>query len=310
MVNTNEELISQIEEEFILAYQKASVLGLFRAKDIGHIGIKKWIHMKLDDIPDAALSAAGFNPQEAKLNAQNLANYVYTSAEKIVVSESDWAAYQAYGLDEDAIIMIGSKVAQMASRYLFRGTDADGNNPITQYNFITDAGTGDGTIERPLIQSQATSGGWSTFINKANDLSLLESQLVAKGYNLQSTVVFYPEIAHKPMTVRGSATNDVSAVDYLLQDGILAVVPIPDEYMYTLAGADPTAALFDLIAVDLAQIDIGYTRTERAQTVLPYGGVRTTAIEGEVWFCPYIKPRPWTDGKIYKGVSRITAIAP
>jgi len=322
MVLTNEELIMQIEEEFILAFQDESILGYFPGVPIGDIGVEKWIHMKLDDIPDAALTMAGFNPQNAKLNAQKMSNWVYTASEDIVVPEKTWAQFQARGMDTDAVAMIGSKVSKTASYYLWRGKGPQGNQPMPQYNFINDKGAtgvvdgvsaGDGTLSRPSIMTSATNGVWSTWANKSTDLSQLTAQLVNQGYNLGSTVVFYPRVAHQRMTMRGSTTIEVSASEYLLRDGVMSVDPMPNEYMYTAAGALPTSALFDLYAVDLSQIDIGYTRQEQVRTVLPYGRVRSTAIEGECWFAPYIKPRPIKIGgtaDIVKGVSRITAIAP
>jgi len=322
MVLTNEELITLIEDEFILAFQDESILGYFPGVPIGDIGVEKWIHMKLDDIPDAALTVAGFNPQNAKLNAQKMENWVYTASEDIVVPEKTWKQFQDRGMDADAVAMIGSKVSKAASYYLWRGKGPQGNQPMPQYNFISDKGAtgvvdgvsaGDGTLSRPSIMTGATNGVWSTWANKSTDLSQLTAQLVNQGYNLGSTVVFYPRVAHQRMTMRGSTTIEVSASEYLLRDGVMSVDPMPNEYMYTAAGALPTAAAFDLYAVDLSQIDIGYTRQEQVRTVLPYGRVRSTAIEGECWFAPYIKPRPIKIGgtaDIVKGVSRITAIAP
>ena len=323
---TNEELILQIEEEFILAFQDDSILGYFPGKDIGSIGVEKWIHMKLDDIPDAALTAAGFNPQNAKLNAQKMENWVYTSGEDIVVPEKTWAQFQAQGMDADAISMIGSKVAKAASYYLWRGKGPQGNQPMPQYNFINDLGAtgildgvsaGDGTLSRPSIMQADTSGVWSTWANKSSDLGKLTAQLVNQGYNLATTMVFYPRVAHQRMTMRGSTTIEVSAKEYLMADGVMGVEPMPNEYMWTYNGGAaqeaPTDILFDLYAIDLGQIEIGYTRQEQVRTVPPYGTVRSTAIEGEVWFCPYLKPRPIEIGgtaSIVKGVSRIVDIAP
>jgi len=317
MVNTNEQLITQIEEAGIVAYQDASILGYFPAKPIGHIGIENWIHKKLDDIPEAALTAAGFNPSDAAINPQTVSFAVFTVSEKIKIVEKDWEAFQNWGLDEDAITMLGKKIGIMASLYLMIGQDeaaASGSTPITQYNFIRDAGSANGTLARPnMAGDTATAGVWSTYANKSTDLSLLEAQLVQRGYNLASTVIFYPQCAHKPMTLRGNAAKDLSARDYLLEDGLLDVISIPNQYCYTKANALPTAALFDLIAIDLSQIDIGYTREERVRTILAHHDVRDTIVEGEVWFCPWIVPRPMLSGitpSVFKGVSRISAIQP
>ena len=310
-MNTNEQLISVIEETGIAAYQDASILGLFEGIPIGDVGVTQWFHKSFNDIPDAALTLAGFNPQEAKLEAEMFSNKVVTASEKLVISQTAWAQYQKVGMDVEGIRMLAAKVGRTASYALWRGEDIEGDQPFLQYNYINEAGTGNGALNRPLINTSATSGAWSTFSNKAADLSSLESQLVSKGYNLASTIVFYPQIAHKPMTQRGSATNEISAKAYLETDGVMAVLPMPDSYMYTLAGDNPTAALFDLYAIDMSQIKIGYTMEETTNVIPPFGDVRSTAVESEVWFAPKITPRPWAaDGKIYKGVSRITAIAP
>ena len=310
-MNTNEQLISIIEEAGIAAYQDASVLGLFEGKDIGDIGVEKWFHKNFNDIPDAALTLAGFNPQEAKLEAELFSNDVLTASEKLVITEKDWEQYKKWGMDVNGIQMLAAKVGKTASLYLWQGKDVEGDQPSLQYNYLFEAGSGDGALNRPLINTSAASGNWSTFSDKAADLSTLEGQLVSKGYNLQSTIVFYPQIAHKPMTLRGSATNEISAMQYLLDDGIFAVLPMPNTYMKTLAAATPTASAFDLYAVDMAQIKIGYTRQERTRVIPPFGDVRTNSVESEVWFTPYVVPRPWAeDSKIYKGVSRISAIIP
>jgi hypothetical protein len=97
-------------------------------------------------------------------------------------------------------------------------------------------------------------------------------------------------------------------MEILRDNGVLSIVPAPDKYLYTQAGATPTNALFDLYGIDLTQIEIGYTRTERTRVIPPHNDVRSTEIETEVWFTPHLVPRPY-DGGIYKGVSRITAIA-
>ena len=112
------------------------------------------------------------------------------------------------------------------------------------------------------------------------------------------------------MKLKGSATNEVSAMEYLREEGVFGIEKVGNQFMITLAGATPTQDLFDLYAVDIAQIKIGYTRTERTRTIPPHDETRYYKPQAEVWFTPYIIPRPWAeDGKIYKGVARITAIA-
>jgi len=308
----NEQLVSEINDAIISVYQNESMLGLFKGVDIGSIAVEDWYHKKIDDIPDAALTLAGFNPTVAKLNASLVSFKVFTAAESLVISEKEWAQFQMWGLDAKGVEMLGQKVAQMASTYLFTGFDKGigGATPHSQDNNIFAAGSG--TLASPSIISTATAGVWSTAANKAFDLALLTAQLVSKGYKLATTLVFYPKIAEQTMTKKISgATYETSAKEVLQSSGVMGVIAIPDEYCPTLAGAVPTNILFDLLAVDISQIEIGYSRTERSRVVDPIGTNRNHTAEAEVWFCPYMIPRPWSDGtSIVKGVSRISAIAP
>lgn len=310
----NEQMISKITDEIITAYQNESFLGYLKGVDLGSIAVEDWYTKSIDDIPDAALSIAGFNPSEAKLNAKMTPYKVFTAAESIAILEKAWAQFQQWGIDTEGMRMLGAKIAYMASLYTWVGLDmslaaSGGKSPYTQYNYITYAGGG--TLAAPSLLTTATAGVWSTAANKAFDLALLGSQLVSKGYKLESSVVFYPRIAHQSMSKRISgATYETSAIEILKGMGFRDVVALPDDYIPTAAPAAAANDLFDLYAIDLSQWEIGYTRPETARVVPPTGKDRSHYMEAEVWFCPRPIPRPWTNGTVYKGVSRITAIAP
>lgn len=307
-IKPNEMMQTSMSAHIIEHYQDDSILQYFPSVDIGDIGEEVWLHDKIDDISDASLTNAGFNPNTTKLNIQNFGDYVFTASLKMTVGEKDWAKFSKRGYDKKGVGMFGKKVGQMASRYTFRGTDGEGNIPRTQYNYFRDAGTGNGALDRPIINETATSGVWSTYANKAEDLSQLMAALIDKGYNPATTIVFYPRVAHKAMNKQGNAANDLSAKKYLTEvEGVAAVLPLDNTYMYTAAGATPTAILFDLYAIDTNEIEIGYTRHEKVDIDVYK---RHVEVEAEVWFCPYKEPLPFSDGKIYSGISRITAIVP
>ena len=301
---TSEEMSSEIADELIIAYQNASLLGLFHGVDLIDIGIENWFHKNLDDIPDAALTLAGFNPSVAKLNAGLHSHQVLTSAEKLVITQKEWAQFTRYGLTTEGIAMIGKKVGQLATYYLFRGEDKNGVSPSGDANYITAAGAG--TLESPSIITSALTGVWGTYANKINDCNKILGDLRNAGHNIFSTVIYYPIAAYASM--RYKAADEMSAIELLEAQGIMAVIDIDNEYLYTAAGALPTDALFDLYAVDHAMVDIGYTMSETSNVIAPHDEVRDTVAEAEVWFVPYMRPMP-KDGAITKGVSRITAIA-
>ncbi len=300
----NEQLTSQIAEETVIAYQNASLLGLFKSVDISDIGVDKWFHKNLSDIPDAALTLAGFNPSQAKLDAQLFSHTVMTAAESLTMSEQEVAQFNKYGLDSDGIALLGQKVAEVANNYLFLGQDMDGNTPTGEANFFE--ATGAGTLESPGIITAALTGVWGTYANKITDCYTIIGSLLSAGFTAETSIVLYPKSAYASMHLK--AADEMSAIELLQSQGVLGVIAVDDQYLYTDAGALPTNALFDLYAIDMNKVEIGYSRAERTQVIGPHDVVRATVVECEVWFVPYLVPVP-KGGAIKKGVSRITAIA-
>jgi hypothetical protein len=198
---------------------------------------------------------------------------------------------------------------------LFRGKKAPEDEfPKTQYNYITEA-AGDGTsYSQPKILTQATVGHWKNDAgNRQVDISRLIGQMETVGYNPASTIVFFPEVAsaimREPFPTGASVFSDRSTLQYIKDQGVLGVVPIKDELLYTAAGANPTAALFDLYAVDMSQVILGWTIPENAETI--YDPVsKNTLLDFEAACAPFFIPKKYDDSNayIYKGVSRITAI--
>ena len=304
-MNTYEQLTSEIKGETIIAYQNASLLGLFQGVDIGDIGVENWFHKNISDIPDAALTLAGFNPSQAKLNATLFSHAVLTAAESLTISEKEMAQFSKFGLDAEGVAMLGQKVGELATMYLFRGIDMEGTATSGDANSIFHAGSG--TLAAPSIITSATNGAWGTYSNKVDDVYQIIGDLIAAGHNVATSVIFYPKSCHAAMN--GHSTNELSAVQMLQEQGVFSILPMDDAYLWTLAGAVPVNILFDLYAVDLAKIKIGYTRTEGTNVIGPHDVVRDTVAECEVWFTPYMVPLP-KDSGITKGVSRISAIAP
>lgn len=302
-MTTNDDIISKIEDSVIEGYQSESILGLFVGEDIGEIGVEKWVHKNLTDLPPAALTAAGFKPTDAKFDVGTFSDTVFTASERVLIDEKEWAQIVAYGVDEEGMRALGAKIGILASLFLFRGTDINGIAPGTPTNFFKNAGAG--TLTSPSIITNATVK-WDTYAHKISDLSTLIGALSAQGYNIPTTVIFYPKIATGNV-IKIAAAGEMSAQEYLEALGVMGIVALPNDYMYTIAGATPTAALFDLYAIDLSQVKIGYTRRERARVVPHNGSDRVQALEAEVWFCPYIAPR-YTGSTFVKGVSVIPAI--
>ena len=300
------EISSIIKGVSITAYQKASLLGMFIDDDIGDVGVEKWIHKNLDDIPDAALTLAGFDPVDAKLNGSLFSHKVLTSSERLRIGQKEMKQWEKIGMDQEGIALIAKKVGQQATYYLFRGESTAGVSPSGEGNYILAAGAG--TLASPSItgQDNATVGGvWGTYANKVKALYSIVGAHLSAGHSLETTIAFYPKIAYANM--HSKAANELNAVEILAAQGIPSA-PLDKEYLYTEEGADPTNALFDLVLVDMLGIRIGYTMHETTTVIAPHHEIRNTLVETEVWFTPYMIPVP-KDSAITKGVSRLQAIA-
>jgi hypothetical protein len=312
-----ERLTAQMEQKVNSAYIDEDIMGAFgfEAVNLDDISIEKWMHKNLSALPEAAVHAAGFNPQDATLDAEEFGHKVFTVDERIILSERDWAFAQKHGIATLGLENLGKMVGKGASRFFMTGRDGRltaglGEAVEGNTNFLLDEGTGSGTLTRPLTVTKATAGAWSTWANSQTDILDIIANHQMKNYNLGTSVLLYPKCATKSMMRGGAATRESSPLDIAFENGIMGAAAIPDQYMVTVANALPVVGAFDLALVDLSTIKIGYTRPQRTRTIIHPEG-RGGKMESEVWFVPYFTPQlinvAGTD-TFYKGVSTITAI--
>jgi hypothetical protein len=120
-----------------------------------------------------------------------------------------------------------------------------------------------------------------------------------------------PNIAAEHIQRPRSEYHNKSVADYIADQG-LTLMYVEDAFFWTQAGAAPTAALFDLIAIDPSEFVVGYQRPERVISGPGQFPDRNFYIEGEVWFAflcvPFRKNEAGTM-KTYKSAVRVKAIA-
>ena len=111
----------------------------------------------------------------------------------------------------------------------------------------------------------------------------------------------------RPVVTGSSIYGDKNILQMFLDHGCMGAVSVKDTYLKTAAGSTPTVEAFDIYAVDLSQVIIGYTLPESTEVIQdPIS--KNIALDMQIIFSPLFKPRKYdTDGYIYKGVSRITA---
>jgi hypothetical protein len=312
-----ERLTAQMENKVNSAYIDEDIMGAlgFEAINLDDISIDKWMHKNLSSLPEAAVHAAGFNPQIATLDAEEFGHKVYTVDEAIHMTEKDWAFAMKHGIGQLGLENLGKMVGKGASRYFMTGRDGRLSSGLGvavegENNYLLYEGSGDGTLTYPLTVTQATVGVWSSWANMQSDILNIIANHQTHNYNLGTSVLMYPKCATKSMMRGGANTREASALEIAFEMGVMGAAAIPDGYMVTVANALPVIGAFDLVLVDLSTIKIGYTRQQRTRTIVNPEG-RGGKMESEVWFTPYFEPQlinvAGTD-KFYKGVSTITAI--
>jgi hypothetical protein len=311
MTSLYERLSQEIEQIANGNYIDESILEFFEPKDLQDITIDEWVHKQLKDLPEAALHAAGYNPAKGTIFGEEFKNKIWTADLELYLGEKEWLFAQKHGLADMGVAELGKKVAKQASKFLTVGQDAAGNAVEGNTNFLFDEGTGNGTLIRPLTVTSATAGAWATWANQTTDITNILALHEAKNYNIYNSVAFYPKSAAYAMRRGGANFREASAMEMLINQGVIAVIGIPDIYFYTIANAAPVIGAFDIALVDLSQIQVGYTRKQRTLVIGPHDEERGTRIQCEVWFGLYCKPQILQvsgTATVYKGVTTITGI--
>ena len=320
MVGIYERLTTEVEQRVNSGYIDFSILDSlgFEPIDLTDISIEKWMHKNLTDLPEAAIHSAGYSPTTITLAAEEFGHKLWTADEELRMNEKDWAFAEKHGLSTLGIQKLGEMVAKGASRFLMTGRNGDlatatglGVEVEGNTNFLLDEGSVAGTLTRPITITAATAGAWSTWANLNKDCISVVTQLEQLDYNLSTTIVLYPKAASTAMKLGGANFREGSAIEILQDTGILGIASIPNQYMVTDANLIPTEASFDLVAIDISTVKIGYTRRQRTRVIAPHDEVRETIVQSEVWFTPYCEPQVRNVSGIittYKGVSKRTAI--
>lgn len=298
-------------------YQRQSLLSIVNSEMIGGIELKTWASKVLRKMSRPVTLQAGgeWAPSEDKMDFEDFSLAIYDFQKRITFTRSEYALFEKHGVIPIGMDEVGSQMAQEANYKLFRGKRADDQFAITQYNYVTDTGTGTNTTvyNRPDIITTANAIKWDVAGGRQITISNLVGQLEEYGYNPATSIMFYPEVCasvmRQPFITGSSIYGDDSTLSYALRQGIRGAIPLKNELLHTAAGATPTIEAFDLYLVDMSQIIVGYTIPENVEVI--YDPVsKNTYMDVEMSFCPLFIPRKMDDDNEYikKGVSRITDI--
>jgi len=307
-------LNTKLREQIIPVYQDQSILSLFPAEEIPDgIAASKWAAKYLEKTQRAAWTVAGFEPNTVVGSYEGFELVIDTYAQRMELSEQDMAFYSTHGFFQPFLNQISENLAWTANKAFILGYDENDGSPHSgQYNYLVDEGTSNGTAVRPLAAaSNATGGAWTTWANVVTDITNALGGLAAKGFNPATTYCLYPEIASSGMMRGMTEYGGGSILDYI-NSMCAGAIRVGDDFLQTGSRSTmPTVDDFDLWFVDVTQVVIGYARPERIRVIPPYGTVRATTVEAEIWACPLFIPRPRVEDsttKYYKGVATVDGI--
>lgn len=306
-------LTTAIRDEVLDTYQSESLLGLFPSVPIPKgIAAEKWAQKYILETKRAAVHARGFNPNKITMDFKGFEITPCTVDQSIEMDEIAQAQFAETGMLDKMVPELGKNGAYTTNTWVMMHKGGNGETAfLTEYHYILADGSGNGTAARPnWLHDDATAGAWNINANMLKDVATLKGSFTAKGGNLASALVLIPKCAAINVEMVRSEYQNKSFADYLLSSG-LRFMYVEDEFFYTQAGALPTAALFDIIIIDVTEFVVGYQREERVRVIPPHDDVRDTKIEFEVWFAflcvPFRKNESGTI-KTYKSASRIRAI--
>ena len=309
-----------------------NILNLFPKVEGSDDTVKTVIYRMLEDIGQASLSSALWDPTKVKHGINALLMKRYTSGIQKDISYEDWKTLDKMGgLNSENIAQIAKKPLIQGSHYFFQGYKllddlTRANPPYTdQYNWALDVGANSlaSTLERPIPVNvtsaspnvfPATSGAWSTYANMNADCHALIAPLLEKGYNPATTCVFYPQNGAGALNRKRASSGDGwrNAFMEFADLGISQdrMIPLENPLAYTRAGANPTRAAFDLFAIDTSSIRIHWPVPPISNVYQDQGTLYPEShIQANMGYVPFFLPK-WHvgDQKFYKGVSAIRAI--
>ena len=273
--------------------------------------------MVMKSVRKANWTTSGYAPAKMKFGFTGFKLVVDTFAIEMELEEKDMAFYSANGVFEKGHKQLGESLAWTVNKAFFTGKDGSEQSPhSSQYNYVMDEGSGNGTTERPIMAANNGSvGTWKTYGNVEKDIAALIKGMQAKNYNPASTFVFIPKVAAPALALFITSSTPTLTIEQYVESLCAGIIWTGDDFLPTDNGGTPTAPTltdFDIFAIDISQVVIGVARAERIRTIPPYGTVRTTTVEGEFWDCPFFIPQPiektvngTTTEYVYKGVGMV-----
>jgi len=296
-------------------FQRESMLRFLPGERIGDEGVKTWAKRILKKLGEAKMQAAGgdWMPGEDKFDLTSIDLVPYDIQKRVTMNRSELRAFETAGVLPVGMDEIGSVMAKKSNSLVALGPDTTKGDQYNKTNnqYITKQNAASTDFADPSIITGVTDSVWDVAGAVQKDGAKLAGQLVQKGYNPATSIILYPEVCGEVMkrpAINGSSIySNTPALNSLMSQGFLGSMPMKDVLLKTAAGATPTIEAWDLYAMDISKVLVGYTIPENTEVIYDAYS-KNTALDAQVAFTPLFIPREFDDGYIYKGVSRVTAI--
>ena len=319
MVTLQNDAKMAIQNEIVQFIDAENMLELFPSPpDVGDITLEQLVWRYLKDVAEASLTTRGWSPNKTKMEVNKFAHRLFSAGLESNLEFRDWKIFEKIGVREAGFGKIGKKPAKQMSHYFFTGlrlldSGLRAPRPVaTNFNFIVEAGTGNGTLGRPLQVGNAAGGLWGLTTAFIDAIDLGIGSMVSKGFNKSSLLYFYPKVAEKVIIhkVDSGGSGLYSPRQHLIESGISENRIIATDNVYlptdpTGTPVAPTLTDFDSIFVDAAEVRIMYTERPFANVYTPNPGSAkpNLTIETGLTACPLFIPKEIkSEAKIYKGV--------
>jgi len=327
-------ITDQVQEQLLEFQDAIDILQYFNHIPTNDNTIQDLIWRWLGPIGEASLSSALWDPTKVKHAINVLTLHRYSSGIEKNLDYEDWKILLKMGnVVEANMQQIVEKPAIQMGYYFLQGKKllddgSQGDPPIsTQYNFALDVGANTlaSTLVRPIGVNQVTgspnrwqasAGAWSTYADMATDINNLISTLVEKGFtNKAAFIIFYPLAAEGALAKKRASGGDGmrNAFQEFEDLGIsrTQLVAIDNKYLYTRAGALPTRALFDIVAIDTSKVRIYDIEAKFVNVFMDNTGAHYPGMNvecGQITIPIFLPEWNVSDEKYYKGVCCIRAI--
>ena len=208
-----------VETDFIPRYKELSLLSKFPHRPLprGIADNEVILKFVFSDLK-AALHGAGFQPNEISAAFESGGLGVVTVDQRATLDEQKQAFFAANGILDELSAMLPEHVAFTGNTALMFGKGGNQESyPLTQYNFILDVGTSNGTVIRPLTPyMENATAAWSSFAQAEADVSLCLEAL-ATVYPQSKFLCLYPAagygVLNKRFTNQDSPTSILQAIE-------------------------------------------------------------------------------------------------